>query len=73
MSSGRWIAAVFARPCPRPREHGLDVDPRAQAASDGQRHEALLRGRRHDVAHDAPPVARGGDVEEDELIGPWAS
>ena len=40
----------------------------AQPAADRERHEALLGGRGDDVAHDLPAVARGGDVEEDELV-----
>ena len=51
-------------------EHGLDVSQGAQAAPDRERHEALLGGRRHDVAHDPAAVARGRDVEKHQFVGP---
>ena len=49
-------------------EHQADVVEAAQAAADGQRHEAFARGALDHVAHDGALVARGGDVEEDQFV-----
>ncbi len=38
--------------------------------ADGERQEHPLGGRAHDVQHRRPPVGRGGDVEEADLVGP---
>jgi hypothetical protein len=50
-------------------QHGLDVIDGAQAAADGERHEALFGGGSDDVVHDLATVARSGDVEENEFVG----
>lgn len=50
-------------------EHGLDVGEGAEAAADGEGHEALFGGAGDDVVHDAATVGGGGDVEEDEFVG----
>src|ERR1017187_6103267 len=65
ISPGSAIAAVFRETLSAP---ALSIAPMSSAEREG--HEAALRRRRHDVAHDPPPVARGRDVEEDELVGP---
>ena len=50
-------------------EHRPDVLDGAEPAADGQRHEDLVGRALHDVDHGATLVARGGDIEEDQLIG----
>jgi hypothetical protein len=40
-------------------------------AADGQRHEALLGGARHDVKKRVAVFDAGRDVEEAELVGPF--
>ena len=41
----------------------------ADAAADRERDENFARGAGDDVGHDGAGVARGGDVEEDQLVG----
>src|SRR5206468_8048228 len=53
---------------PRPQEPSHVVD-RADAAADGQRHVDALGGAARDVEHDLARLVRGGDIEEDELVG----
>ena len=51
-------------------EHqGAHVVDRADAAADGDRHEADLGGAGDDVEHRAAVLVAGGDVEEAELVG----
>lgn len=39
------------------------------SATDGQRHEHLFRGARHDVQNDLPVLMRRGDIQKAELVG----
>ena len=50
-------------------EHRADVVGRAHAAADRVRDEALLGGVGGDVEHRGALLVRGGDVEEDDLVG----
>ena len=63
----RGVEADFLRP-------GLDepggVLQRADAAADGQGHEDLLHDPGDQVGHDLAALVAGGDVVEDQLIGP---
>ena len=51
-------------------QQGADVVDGADAAADGQRHEDDFRRAANDVEHDLAAFVAGGDVEEDELVGP---
>ena len=44
---------------------------RADAAADGQGHEHHLGGPAHHVEDDVAALVAGGDVEEDQLVGPF--
>ena len=50
-------------------EHRPDVLDRAEPAADGEGHEDLVGGTFDHVDHRVPAVARGGDVQEDQLVG----
>ena len=52
-------------------KQGADVVDRADAAADGQRHEDHLGRAADDVEHDLAAFVAGGDVEEDQLVGPF--
>src|SRR5262249_18631931 len=52
------------------REHGADVLLAAQAAADRERDEDLLGSALGELDDRAAPLVAGGDVEEDELVGP---
>ncbi len=67
VEDGGGVEADFIGPCV---EHGTDVLDRAQAAADGERHEALGCGAFDHVDHGVALVARRGDVKEDEFVGP---
>ena len=70
ISSGRRTAAVLTETLSAPdMQDAARVGHRADAAADGQRDEDLARGAGHHVGHDFAGVARGGDVEEDQLVG----
>ena len=51
-------------------EHGLGVGHRADASTDGEGDEDVVRGPPGELHHRVALVARGGDVEEAELVGP---
>ena len=46
------------------------VVERADATTDGERHEDGLRDAADHVEHDRTALVAGGDVEEDEFVGP---
>ena len=48
-----------------------DVVQVADPAADGQRHEADLRRAADHVPDDLAPLVAGGDVQEDQLVGPF--
>ena len=48
-----------------------DVVQAADPAADRQRHEADLGRPPDHVPEDLPPLVAGGDVEEDQLVGPF--
>ena len=50
-------------------EHGVHIVRGADAAADGERHEALLGGALDHVDHRCAAVRGRGDVEEDHLVG----
>ena len=52
-------------------EQGADVVDGADAAADGQGHEHHLGGAPHHVEDDVAALVAGGDVEEDQLVGPF--
>lgn len=53
-------------------EHGTEVLGGADATADGEGHEALGGGLGDDFHHGRAVVARGGDVKENEFVGPLA-
>ena len=48
-----------------------NIVERADSAPDAQRHENHLGRPAHDVEHDGAPLVAGGDVQKDELVGPF--
>ena len=50
-------------------EHGAHVEHRANASTDRQRHETLVRRPLDDVHDRLPAMGAGRDVEKDHLIG----
>ena len=70
-SSGSRTAAVLTATLSAPaRSRLVGVVDGADAAADGERHEDRVRHPPHHVDDDRPRVRGGGDVEEDELVGP---
>ena len=68
--SGLFTAAVLIDTLSAPASSSLRMSATcAHAAADGQRHEALLGGARHDIEDGLAIVGRRGDVEEAELVG----
>ena len=62
----RGVHRNLVGPCSKQRPAVRD---RADAATDCQRDEDLLRRPFHDVQHGGAIVRRGGDVEQHELVG----
>ncbi len=52
-------------------KQGANVVQRANSASDGQRHEDHFGGPADHVENDLTPLVTGGDVEEDQFVGPF--
>ena len=50
-------------------EHGLGVLDRADAAADRERDEHVVGAAPGQLGHGLAPLVRGGDVEEDDLVG----
>ena len=69
-SSGRSTAAVLTPTLSAPARNSRRASStRAHAAADGEGDEHLLGRAGHHVDHGPAVVGRGGDVEEDELVG----
>ena len=69
-SSGLATAAELIETLSAPREQQIaDVVQRANAAADGQRHEAGFRRALHDVEQYAAVFMACGDVEKAEFVG----
>ncbi|GAB5521823.1 MAG: hypothetical protein RhofKO_40740 [Rhodothermales bacterium] len=51
-------------------EHGAHVFESAEAAAHGEWNENLVGGAADHIVHDAALFMGGGDVEEDEFVGP---
>ena len=72
-SVGSATAAVLSETLSAPaRSTSRISSTRAHAAADGQRDERPPRGPLDDVEERAAALRRGGDVEEDELVGALA-
>ena len=52
------------------QKHGAHILDLADAATDGEGHEAGVRGLLDHLAHGGSSLVGGGDVEEDEFVGP---
>ena len=65
--NGRGVHAHLVRTAAQQR---IYIFGRAHAPSDRERNENLFRGARDDVNHSLTMRARGGHIEERELIGP---
>ena len=72
ISSGLLMAAVLIETLSAPALSSSRMSPgRADAAADGQRNEDLIGGPLDDVDHRPAAVAAGGDIEENEFVGPF--
>ncbi len=73
ISAGAATAAELMEILSQPAdEHRADVGGRAHAAADRVRDEDLLGGAPRHVEQVGALLVRGGDVEEDELVGALA-
>ena len=73
MSSGEATAALLTLTLSAPDpEQAPGVFEASHPAADGQRNEHLLGGASDDIDHGVPAVRRGGDVVENQLVGPFA-
>lgn len=70
MSSGRLTAAEFTLTLSAPERRSFLASSKERTPAHGEGDEDPFRHPRHHVQEDGPFLVGGGDVQEDELVGP---